>query len=102
MSVEQYVAEITVERIGAGIPLAALRQNYIERFGAISRVEFLAALARAASSWPRLADPPTWSAAPWRSRRRPRPAGRLCSRIGGRRHSVRHGCLKAVNRRPSQ
>jgi len=47
MSVEQYIAENTVERIGAGIPLAALRQGYIERFGAISRVEFLAALARA-------------------------------------------------------
>ena len=47
MSVEQYIAENTVERIGAGVPLAALRQGYIERFGPISRVEFLAALTRA-------------------------------------------------------
>ena len=47
MSVEQYITENTVERIGAGVPLATLRRGYIERFGVVSRAEFLAALTRA-------------------------------------------------------
>jgi hypothetical protein len=47
MSIESFILDRTVERTGAGIPMAALRKEYMGRFGHIPRAAFLAAVAGA-------------------------------------------------------
>jgi hypothetical protein len=47
MSVEKFILDRTVERTGAGVPLATLRREYAGKFGPIPRAAFLAAVAGA-------------------------------------------------------
>ncbi len=50
MSASEFIASLTVERPGAVITVAALRRQYVAKFGPISRGGFIAELARAGYS----------------------------------------------------
>ena len=47
MSASEFISSLTVERPGAVLAIAALRRQYVTKFGPISRGGFIAELSRA-------------------------------------------------------